>query len=232
MNIGLCDDNNEAMLLLSGLIEKAAKARNEKVNIDCYYTGQSIIEKCEIYDAIFMDIEMPEINGIDVGREIKRINPSCILIMATAYEDKFKEAFKIEASRYLTKPYESSEVDETVEFIIKRADNSRMIEVYFQRNLCMIKSSDISYIRSINGDSEFYVKGKFFRKEVPLSEMEKELKGSAFIRVHRSYLINMRLVEDYSDGVVNLGDVEIPVASRRKKEFEKKFILFDINRNV
>lgn len=232
MNIGLCDDNNEAMLLLSGLIEKAAKARNQKVNIDCYYTGQSIIEKCEIYDAIFMDIEMPEINGIDVGREIKRINPSCILIMATAYDDKFKEAFKIEASRYLTKPYDSSEVSEAVDYISSRTNGSQILQVYFQRNLCTIDCADISYIRSINGDCECYVKGKFFRKDESLSEMEKELEESDFIRVHKSYLVNMRLIEDYTDGVLYIGDVKIPVAARRKKLFERRFILYDINHNV
>lgn len=231
MNIAICDDNKEALSVLSLLVKEAGEAKDTKINIECYSSGIKLIEECKNYDAVFLDIEMPEIDGIDTGREIRKNNPSCILIMATAYENKFREAFKIEASRYLTKPYDPEEVSEAVDFIISRTNDCHQIETYFQRNLCKIKSSDISYIRSINGDCECYVKGKCFRKDVPLSEMEKELEGSDFVRVHKSYMVNMRLVDDYADGMLFVGDTEIPVASRRKKNFEKRFITFDINRN-
>ena len=232
MNIAICDDNKEALTELSSLVEEAGKAKKTEIKIDCYLSGKNLLKDNKKYDAVFLDIEMPEIDGIDTGREIRKKSPSCILIMATAYENKFKEAFKIEASRYLTKPYEMQEVSEALDFIISHTDDNYQIEAYYQRNLCKISSSDISYIRSINGYCECYVKGKCFRKEETLIEMEKELEGRDFVRVHKSYMVNMRLVDDYADGVLFIGDTEIPVASRRKKNFEKRFITFDINRNV
>ena len=229
MNIALCDDNKEALTELSALLKENGKTKRIELNIDCYSSGKMLIEKCVKYDAAFLDIEMPEIDGIDLGKEIKNKNPSCILVMATAYENKFKEAFKIEASRYLTKPYDYKEVSEALNFINNRICKEHLIEVYFQRNLCKIKSSDISYVRSINGECECYVKGVCFRKDIALSEIEKELDGSAFIRVHKSYIVNMRLIDDYSDGFLLVDGTQIPVASRRKKEFENEYIVFDIN---
>lgn len=71
-------------------------------------------------EAIFLDIEMPQMDGIEIGRIIKKIHPKCKIIMAADKEERIKEAFQIEALRFISKPFEYLEVEGAIKALYKQ----------------------------------------------------------------------------------------------------------------
>lgn len=97
------------------------------------------------------------------------------------------------------------------------------IKLHYQRNYYHVRFDSIEYIRAYLGEAEFKVDNHIMRKKISLSDMEKLLCGRRFFRVNKSYIVNLLSITDYRDGNIYIGDVEIPLARRKKKDFEKVY---------
>lgn len=97
------------------------------------------------------------------------------------------------------------------------------IKLHYQRNYYHVRFDSIEYIRAYSGEAEFKVDNHIMRKKISLSDMEKLLCGRRFFRVNKSYIVNLLSITDYRDGNIYIGDVEIPLARRKKKDFEKVY---------
>lgn len=97
------------------------------------------------------------------------------------------------------------------------------IKLHYQRNYYHVRFDSIEYIRAYSGEAEFKVDDHIMRKKISLSDMEKLLCDSIFFRINKSYIVNLLRIRNYKDGIIYIGDVEIPLARRKKKEFEKVY---------
>lgn len=226
--VALCDDQEYILIQLKELLHEILKRKSCQYIIEAFSSGEELIGKNEYYDVIFLDIEMPGMDGIQAGEIIRQRNTECKIIMATSAIERYKEAFHIRAFRFVTKPFVSEEIEEAIDAVLslKRDDDS--IELYHQRVLCKVKLKDIQYIQAYNGYSEFWVGNRIFRKEISLNSIEEQLDMQFFSRIHRQYIINMRWITSYDNGEVRIGNQVIPVSKRKRKEFEQEYIEFDL----
>lgn len=97
------------------------------------------------------------------------------------------------------------------------------IDLYRERVKYTFFQKDIKYVTAWDSSAEFILQGGVFRKETSLSEMEKILDTKIFFRVHRKYIVNMKWIERYENGIVVIDGEEKKVSERRRKEFEKKY---------
>ena len=104
LQIAICDDIIEQTLTLQGYIHAYCKKNNAEYKLNIYTSGRELIADVEKLDIIFLDIEMPELDGIETGRIIRSKNASCRIIMETVMVERMKEAFYIEAFRFIVKP--------------------------------------------------------------------------------------------------------------------------------
>ena len=226
--IGICDDQKEIVIELKKMLEAYLSAQNCSYELYLFLNGESLLGQIDKINVVFLDIEMPRMDGIELGRKIKQINPECKIIMATGRVDRFKEAFRIHAERFITKPFEKAEVEEALRAVALRNFGEETIELYYLRNLYKICQRDISYIVAYNGYTEFVVDDKVFRKETSLNEVECMLDERIFFRINRKCMINMQWIQVYSGGVIRIGGKEFEVSRRRRKDFEQKYIEFDL----
>lgn len=226
--IGICDDQKEIVIELKKMLEAYLSAQNCSYELYLFLNGESLFGQIDKINVVFLDIEMPGMDGIELGRKIKQINPECKIIMATGRVDRFKEAFRIHAERFITKPFEKAEVEEALRAVALRNFGEETIELYYLRNLYKICQRDISYIVAYNGYTEFVVDDKVFRKETSLNEVECMLDERIFFRINRKCMINMQWIQVYSGGVIRIGGKEFEVSRRRRKDFEQKYIEFDL----
>jgi len=229
IRIAACDDNELVALDLKKMIIAVGKDEKIEINeVDVFISGKSLIEKINLYDVVFLDIEMPEMNGIDLGKKINVLNPNCKIIIATGNVSYFKEAFQIKALRYITKPFHQEEIAEALNCIADREIGSELQEVFLDRNKYLVKQIDIQYIKAFNGYTEYYVSNQLFRKDMSLNEAEKILDGEIFYKINRQFIINLRWIKDYVDEMIFFDDFKLKLSRRRRKEFLKKYIDFDI----
>ena len=232
LRVGICDDEPLIIEALQRTILEIADTNGWEISISCFESGKALLEAVDTLEAVFLDIDMPELDGIETGKRIGERNQECKIIMATSRADKFKDAFRIQAFRFVTKPFDEDEIEEALQAVINTQIGLETIELYGKRNSYQIPQRDISYITAYDGYSEFFVSGRdtdrILRKDCSLSELEQELSKELFFRVSRQYIVNLGQITEYAKGNIFIQGKKILVSRRRKKEFEQAYLEYDL----
>lgn len=228
LRIGICDDQKESLTILHSIICDVCEELGVICKVDSFLNGAELLEKIEEFRIVFLDIEMPGMDGIALGRQVKIRNPKCIIIMATGRAERFKEAFQIQAFRFVTKPFVRNEVKEAMEALIAGPLFLKSIEVYMQRQKYEIPEIEIRYMKAFDGYAEVQVGEQCFRKNNSLDELEKRLDERLFVRISREVLVNLRWVQEVKNGSVLIAGNKLHVSRRREGELKRKYIEYDV----
>lgn len=186
---------------------------------------------------IFMDIEMPVMNGFALLEKLKDLNFD--IIFTTAYDDFAIRAFKVSAVDYLLKPVDAGELKEAVNKVTrtrKRDDNTldvllnylqaqnnhNKIGIASDQGITFIDLDTLLYCKSDGPYTHFFMNnGKSILSSKSLGEYENQMNNKGFFRVHKSYLINMKHISKFvreDGGYVVMSDNTQIIVSRRRKE--------------
>jgi len=192
----------------------------------------------ENVDLIFVDINMPDITGIEFVRSLQQ-RP--LIIFTTAYSEYAVEGFKLDATDYLLKPFSFAEFNRSVnkakslfdlinssrrktpaESEAEPADSNEYISIRADHKVSLIKIGDIIYIES---DGEYVrlhlADGSTIMTLFRIKNMETSLPSESFMRVHRSYIVNLKCVTGYARGRVFLNNNEyVPIGENYKEQFQ------------
>ncbi len=195
----------------------------------------NLISKRKV-DLIFLDINMPEITGIDF---LKDLTPSPKVIFTTAYSNYAVDAFNLDAIDYLLKPIEFSRFLKAVNKVFKETSptferaltienqstsyEETFIYLKIEKKMQKIFLKDIQYIESLRN----YIKIKTLDRELitykSISKIEETLPGKKFLRVHRSFIIGIDFIDSFSPSEVDIKGIKIPVG-RNYKETVKEIL--------
>lgn len=176
----------------------------------------------EAVDLLFLDIQMPFLNGINLLRSIS-IKP--VTIFTTAYTQYAHEAYDLDAVDYLLKPFSFERFDHAVQ---KARDALRlrrntttlpdgMLTVRADRRLVNVPHSDILYVEGWKEYVKIHTEhGKVVTLE-SLNKLEETLPAEHFLRVHKSYIVAKAQVQALDGSALVIGGVRIPVSRARKK---------------
>ncbi len=228
IKIGICDDEPIILEILDELIEECLLEMKAEGEIILFHSGDEVLEEIESLDILFLDIEMPGMDGIEVGHKIKNYKTDCNIVLATGREERYKEAFRIKAFNFVTKPFEKEEIKETLEMCFEERLDMKKIEVYNQRNKFEIYLKDVRYILAGDSYVEFILEKGRFRKEISLLKLEKTLDKRIFFRINRHCIVSMRWITKYKDGIIFMEDMQFKISRRNKKEFERRYIDYDV----
>jgi two-component system LytT family response regulator len=230
----------------NALLQKIAKHCPEVTVIAECENGEQGIESIEIKkpDIVFLDVEMPRMNGFTMLQQLKNKNFEVIFI--TAYDHYAIKAIKFSALDYLLKPVEVEDLKAAVEKVTqkrKQLDGNKRVELLLQNfleekaahqriaiasmeGLQFVPTDDIIYLEANSNYTGFYLTGnRKIMAAKTLKDFEEILPPSMFIRIHHSYIINKNGVEKYIKGeggqVVMKNGVMLDVARRKKEEFLK-----------
>ncbi len=180
-------------------------------------------------DLIFLDIQMPKLSGIDFLKTLK--NPPKV-IFTTAFRDYALQGFELEIVDYLLKPIPFDRFLKAVAKVLHQpapAANGSKPDVvtdnyvYFKVDKKMIrtKMADVLYIESIKD----YVKVKTGEREIvtqqKISYLEESLPREQFLRIHRSFIVNLEKIDAYSATDVEIGKHSIPIGRNYKNDVMK-----------
>lgn len=244
-------------MLSAIIIDDEANSRNSlKQKLLNYCTGIVVIGEAEngeegikilsqlAPDILFLDVEMPRMNGFTMLQQLPTRNFEVVFI--TAYDQYAIKAIKVSALDYLVKPVEIEELKMAVEKVAKKRgiNNTNVrLETLLQNlletkkeqqrlaipsmdGLQFIETGDIIYLEANSNYTSFHLaNGKKILVAKTLKDFEELLPTSTFIRIHHSYIINKNLIEKYIKGeggqVVMKNGITLDVARRKKEEFLK-----------
>ncbi|MDE6306288.1 MAG: LytTR family DNA-binding domain-containing protein [Muribaculaceae bacterium] len=181
-------------------------------------------------DVVFLDIQMPQLNGMEFA---KIIPPHCRIIFTTAYNGYAVDAFKVNALDYLLKPvsYEdfAMAANRALEWVsLNRQANEKSgtgeyIMVKSEYKLIQIATSDILYIEGLKDYVKIYIDGdrKCIMTLMSMKVLERALPQSRFLRVHRSFIVNTSKIKVIERNRIVFGNNYIPVSDSYKNSFSE-----------
>jgi len=187
--------------------EELARARLKRMlgtlgyeNIVEAHDAQMAIEliKEDLFDLAFLDINMPQVSGLELGYELKFLSPNMSIIFQTAYEEHALKAFDIGAVAYLVKPYSIEQLQNALERIKKTKTQEREFRVLskFGDSYLLLNPQEIHYVKADLSEVMIRSAKGFSYYAQKISDLYERLEPSGFVRIHRSYLININEIKE------------------------------------
>lgn len=195
MRIAICDDEKAFLKKFRNEISEILNEADYELTE--FTSGENLLEmhKEQKYDIIILDIEMTGINGLDTAREIRKSDRSAVIAFLTSYESFAVQGYEVKAERYILKQQPSNMYKEQLESLFNEYRLKHKMFVYnnvnkaFSARLSNIQYFEV-YVRTIivhvfDGDNKSF---DFYGK---LSELEGAYAADGFVRVGKSYLVNI-----------------------------------------
>jgi len=186
------------------------------------------------FDAVFLDISMPNITGLELADSIIQLEPKTFIIFQTAYSEFALEAYKSGGMGYLVKPIESNDIKNILEKVrnFKNSSDEQSKKILGKRGdkLYLIDISDIYYIKADLDEVIIRIKDADAYVRRKIGDLETLLSGKNFFRVHRSYIVNvdkiksMRSVEQSKLEISFEGISEIITSSKEGAKDFREYI--------
>lgn len=234
--IAICDDEEYYRQYIKDLVSEFMQRHFIACEISTFALGSMFVELgigMDAYDVVFLDINMKIVDGIEVAQKIREINDEVYIVFVTAYINYSLEGYKVNAIRYLLK--NSTNFQDTItECLEAILDKIRYVIVKqkfdFNEGLKEISLERILYIESKLHKLEFHIMEdtlKTYTIYETLNKIEKKLEGNNFVRIHQSFLINLKHVKKVTGYRTILSNgVALSIPKVRYKYVKEMFVAY------
>ena len=211
----------------SGADQKAgirSFAQNMETSIICFSCGEELLRYDKSIDILFLDIQMEGMDGMETARKLRSRNFKGYLIFVTVLEEMVFQSFEVQAYDYLVKPVEEKRFAKTMERLFASMQNvseeKLLVQKGYERSI--ISFEEIVFAEVIDRKVYLHLVSSevvdFYDK---IENLEERL-DSRFFRCHRSFLINLKYLKSYKNGVAYMENgKEIPISRLRSKAFSE-----------
>lgn len=230
MRVAICDDEKTQLSITKASLEDAYKSLD--LVVDTYTSGVKLLNAIEgiHYDLVILDIEMPELNGIDTAKHLRKIEDKTAIVFLTSHVEYALEGYEVNALRYLTKPVNTEKLSEIITYLLEQKKKDKRILVRNNEDVEMVFVTDIYYMEAQDQMVRIVTNKEEYRNRYNLGDYETELGAYGFFRIHRGYLINLGHVLRLAGREIVMDDnTSLPVS--RMKEAALKNALFHYVRN-
>ncbi|MBQ7797278.1 MAG: response regulator transcription factor [Lachnospiraceae bacterium] len=231
IRVAICDDDREYGSWLEAEVRKVFGAGTEVYG---YSSGEDyLVDVDMMHELIFLDVEMPGIDGIETAARIRKENRNAVLIFISGVRNPTPDSFKVAPYRYLLKSFSNEELEQELQEIYsetKRVFADDYLVCEKDGHSIRVKLLDILYISIVRGGCEIHtydghMDGGFVREK--LAVLAEKLESKDFAQAHNSYLVNLRNVDSFSKTEVVLKDKTVLAISRSKYgEFENQMFYY------
>lgn len=222
LSIAIVDDVRSEAEYLASFVERYGNENNEKIKISRFKSGFDFLDCYKaVYDAVFLDIEMPNMDGMAAARKLREFDNDIIIIFVTNIAKYAIQGYSVGALDYLLKPPKYADIKMRMNIISKRKRlNDYSIVIPYQGGERKLTSGEIVYVESRGHDIIFYTDGdEIFWKGTTLKRVESELAEHGFYRCNNCYLVNLKYCTQIKDNAVIVNGEELQISRSRKKGF-------------
>lgn len=227
-NIVICDDEIKTLENISTIIKHEFLSLNIEAN---YFTSNypekiiRILEE-EKVDVLFLDIDMPKISGMDIGKYLLNKAMDTLLVFVTSHDALVYESFKYHPFGFIRKSHLENEISQVVRSVSKKLeDKKESLVIKVNNELVKINLNEILYFEAESNYVNLYTKKENYKFRETLGNLEKQLANKGFLRVHKGYLISEKEVFLIKTKEVKLFDETLIPIGRSYSETVKKELM-------
>jgi len=177
-------------------------------------------------DLLFLDIQMPDLTGLELLRMLK--NPPAV-VLTTAYSEFALEGYELDVLDYLLKPIEFGRFYKAVSKAVGSPQSTvhslpqANLEDYFfvktDHQIVKVNFADILFIESLREYVRIHTPTQRIVARLAMQRLEEELPSAKFIRIHRTYIVNIDAVQRIEGNTLHIGKEQLPVSKGKREEF-------------
>lgn len=227
MKIAICDDELYFGQELKKMIENYYNSMDLLISVYQNPTEllRAIKKDKSIYQAVFLDIEMPDMDGMTLAKLLREEGVEIPIIFLTSHEEQMEEGYEVRAFRFLVKPVNKEKLEKALSSLFLNTFSKRQLSIIHNGRNHILYEKDILCIKSENVYLKIFTKEGTYLIREKLNNMEAQLDRNYFIRVHRSYLINFSSILSYDKKKIDLqGHIEVPISRSSYENFQKAFM--------
>ena len=222
MRIAICDDQAVCLEQTLSAVRKCVSI--SEARIDLYKSGLAFLKEFNSrpYDLVFLDIEMPEIDGITLAKNLRKLNADVPIIFLTSHLEYALVGYEVNALRYLTKPVDTEKLREVLSIVMDRMRQQRILWIKTDMGEQKLPVKDILYMEAQNQNIMIHTVKDAYCVRYNLSDYEKELSQDGFFRIHRGYLVSLSRIKSVGKGETILANnTALPVSRTKEKELKE-----------
>jgi len=233
IQITICDDQKNTIGNLENQLRDYAREKLLEINIVYFPTPSALYAYMQQnpVDIIFMDLEFgsKSEDGILWSTKIHQQFPQTLVLILTAYEERYKEGYIAKAFRFMTKTFDYSELCTNMDACMDELKLYKMIMISSHGNTQKIPINEILYFVAQPGGSEIKTLLTTYYCDESLKQWEVKTSPSIFFRCHKKYLVNLNAVSKIKNHTILLTNGEqLPVSRRKWTLLKAAYIRFDI----
>ncbi len=222
--VGIVDDEPEVREKIRNFVLRFQDEEGEELRCHLYESGQQVLHSSCEDDILFLDIDMPEPNGMETARMLRQKGSSCILLFVTNMTQYAIQGYEVNALDFMVKPVQY----EAFRFKLKKAiqaagerRNAKM-NVKTRDGFRQILLSEILYVEVQRHKLLYHLQGEVLEAWDTIGHAGERLTPHGFAFCNVCYLVNLRHVTGIRDGMVMVGDDCLKISRGKKKAFEEE----------
>lgn len=229
LSVAICDDDLEICSQLELFLEELLRKKSISFEIDVFYTGESLCKGLDAaeYDLIFLDIQLPKMNGVEIGHYIREARGDNLVQIAyiSSQQEYAMELFYVRPIQFLIKPLQESSIEKVIDtyititgekagvFQYKKGHEHHKAEIY--RIMYFVRNGRKITMRTVDGTDEFYGS---------LESIYEWAEKERFLFIHKSYMVNCRYIKKIGyEQLVMMDGAEFPISQSRRKEIRERY---------
>lgn len=225
MKIAICDDEKQIINEYSKIINEYLFENNVVCSVDGFTQGKDFLLLAGEYDLVFLDYDLPDMNGMDVARNIRANDGRISIVFLTAYPEHVYDSFEVDAFRYLLKPVSKEKIYETIDKFLKIYNHNRKISIPTATAHISVDADEVIYIEAAKKHTKVKTTGNEYIANKAISVYQTEIANPHFFRTHRGYIVNMRYISTVEKNTITLTNGEIIILSSKcRDEFNKSYM--------
>ncbi len=233
LTIFICEDIKEHSTRVVDICEHLSQ--DYAIEWESFSTAESLKIRLEqiqkkgerFPDVILMDVELPGMDGITFGKQLKEINPDIFLVFVTAYIEYAVKGYEANAFRYLLKPLSVDVMRSLIVDIQTEYKKKKKLIVKTKDGEIMVSLQELLYISAEDKYTVLYTKKQHFISDYSLKKYEEQLQTQGFVRIHRKYLVNLHHHQGIQSGKVVLSNgAMLPISKKRMSEYQKQLFRY------
>lgn len=231
MQIAVCDDNPAIRKQITELLEAHAHSKGLDIKLEEYQDGSQIVKEIsegKRFHLIYMDIEMEQMDGLEAAAHIREYDTVVPLIFVTNYDTYAMRGYEVMSMAYLLKPIDREKFIRVFERAWRLIRKSEELFIYeTMRSHIKVPMKEIMYFQSNNKKVDIKTNNGMISFSAKLDEVDKQLErdGYAFLRIHKSYLVNFSYIISFNGIKVTLTNGEtLSISERYRRQAKEHYI--------
>lgn len=232
MRIAICDDEKKFTDDFKRITDKLYKSLD--MIVDTYSEGAELLRsfKNRAYDLVFLDIEMPGMDGITLAEKLREISEEVSIVFLTGHIEYAIQGYEVNALRYLTKPADENKVKDVIDRVMKKTEGEKLLWIKTDEGEMKIRLSDVIFLEAQNQNVLINTAENSYSVRGNMSDYEERLSSEGFFRIHRSYLVPLAKIERISGKEVIMEDGTALPISRSKVNSLKDMLFSYVSREA